>query len=220
MEIIKSEKGYLTILAGKSGLGKSTITIYDTTEHIRQGDNVIFFSLEYVQSIIVNKMVSHFGMTWADLFKCNIVDAAGYNIDMIEAAIRAKAGWVDIVYIDYLDLVKEYTFGPKANFTDEERMNHTKSIVDQLADLAKRMDITIVLLSQTGAHTEFEVTLQRLNKFTEDAPNTYKMFIGKGNVIDSRISFDDISHLILIDGYNMKHFSSINIKEVYHDELK
>ncbi|MCQ2772099.1 MAG: DnaB helicase C-terminal domain-containing protein [Bacilli bacterium] len=218
MEIIKSERGYLTILAGKTDMGKSTITIYDTTEHIREGQNVIFFSLEYVQSIIVNKMVSHFGLNWADLFKCDIVDASGWNIDMIENAIRAKAGWVDVVYIDYLDLVKEHTFGPKANFTDEERMNHTKSIVAQLADLAKRMDITIVLLSQTGAHTEFEVTIQRLNKFTEGWDNTYKMFIGKGNVIDSRISFDDISHLILVDGYNLKHFSSINIKEVYQDK--
>ena len=43
------------------------------------------------------------------------------------------------------------------------------------------------------------------------------MFIGQANVIDSRIKYDDIVHLILIDGYDLRHFSSINIKEIYKD---
>ena len=45
--------------------------------------------------------------------------------------------------------------------------------------------------------------------------NVIKMFIGKGNVIDARISYDDIVHIILVDGYDLRHFSSINIKEIY-----
>jgi hypothetical protein len=50
------------------------------------------------------------------------------------------------------------------------------------------------------------------------AGNTIRMFIGKGNLIDPRIKIDDIVHLILIDGYDLKYFSSINIQEVYKND--
>ena len=36
---------------------------------------VLFFEYEYCQSIIYNKLVSHFGLKWPDLFKLNLVDA-------------------------------------------------------------------------------------------------------------------------------------------------
>ena len=35
MEIIKSQKGFLTILTGKTDMGKSTITVYDCSEEER-----------------------------------------------------------------------------------------------------------------------------------------------------------------------------------------
>ena len=65
MEIIKTEKGYLTILAGKTDMGKSTITVYDASEFLKSGQSVVFFSYEYCQSIIYNKLISHFGMNSA-----------------------------------------------------------------------------------------------------------------------------------------------------------
>ena len=34
MEIIKSEQGQLTILTGKTDMGKSTLTVYDASEFI------------------------------------------------------------------------------------------------------------------------------------------------------------------------------------------
>ncbi|MBQ2070338.1 MAG: hypothetical protein II467_05345 [Bacilli bacterium] len=217
MEIIKSEKGFLTILTGKTGMGKSTITVYDASEFLKSGQSVMFFSYEYCQSIIVNKLVNHFGMSWSTLLRLNIVDAAGLNIHILEEMLRTKKDSVDAVYIDYLDLLKEATYA-KAN-SDAEDKKQIQNIVSELAALAKELNIPIILLSQAGAHSKFEDTINELDVFTEKVKtnNVIKMFIGKANIIDSRINYDDIVHLILIVGYDLRHFSSINIKEIYKD---
>ena len=217
MEIIKTEKGYLTILAGKTDMGKSTITVYDASEFLKSGQSVVFFSYEYCQSIIYNKLISHFGMNWSTLFRFNIVDAAGLKLSCLIDIIKAKKDNIDAVYIDYLDLLRDATF-PKA--ADEaEEVKQIQSIVEELADLAKELDIPIILLSQVGSSSDFEKVISRLNAFSEKAKgnNVIRMFIGKGNIIDSRINYDDIVHIILIDGYDLRHFSSINIKEIYKD---
>ncbi len=217
MEIIKSEPGFLTILAGKTGMGKSTITVYDTSEYLRKGERVIFFSYEYCQSIICNKLVAHFGLSWSNLLNLNVVDASGINIHVLEELVRIKKDAVDVVYIDYLDLLKEATYAKSdSKSEDEKQIQH---IVAELASLAKELGIRIILLSQVGSHTAFEDTVNELNLFAEKAKNenVIKMFIGQANIIDSRINYDDIVHLIHIDGYDLRHFSSINIKEIYKD---
>lgn len=218
MEIIKSEKGYLTILTGKTDMGKSTITVYDASELLKIGQSVIFFSYEYCQSIIYNKLISHFGVGWSTLFKLNIVDAMGLSLREVIQIIRAKKEDVGAVYIDYLDLLRKSTY-PKPE-SEGEDLKQVQEIVQDLAALAKELNIPIVLLSQIGSSSNFEEAVTRLNSLSEKvkANNVIKMFIGKGNVIDARISYDDIVHIILVDGYDLRHFSSINIKEIYeHD---
>lgn len=218
MEIIKTEKGFLTILTGKTDMGKSTITVYDASEFLKVGQNVVFFSYEYCQSIIYQKLISHFGVGWSSLLHINIVDAAGLTIHSLIDVVKSKKESIDVVYIDYLDLLKDASFA-KAR-TDAENLKQIQQIVEELAALAKELNIPIVLLSQVGSSSEFEKAIERLNSFTERVKdnNVIKMFIGKGNVIDSRINYDDIVHLIIIDGYNLRYFSSINIKEIYKDK--
>lgn len=218
MEIIKVEKGYLTILTGKSDMGKSTITVYECGENLRAGQKVAFFSYEYCQSIIYNKLISHFKLSWSQLMNLNIVDAAGLSIDTLVKMMREKKGNVDVIYVDYLDLIKTATF--KKTDNEVEDLKQIQKICNVLASLAKELDIPIILLSQVGASSNFEKAVERLNAFTDKVSdkNAIKMFIGKGNIIDSRIDYSDIVHVILVDGYNLKHFSSINLKEVYGDE--
>ena len=98
-------------------------------------------------------------------------------------------------------------------------MKQIQEICKTLASLSIELDVPIILLSQVGASSEFEKSVERLNQFTDkvEAKNTYKMFIGKGNVINDRIDFNDLVHIILVDGYDLKHFSTINIKEIYGD---
>ena len=216
MEIIKVQKGYLTILTGKTDMGKSTITVFDSGENLKVGNKVVFFSYEYCQSIIYNKLISHFHLSWAQLFNMDIVDASNLSLDNLVSIARAKKGNVDIIYVDYLDLLKKATF-PKAKNDDE--LSEIQEICRVLADLARELDVPVILLSQTGSSTVFEETVSRLNAFTEklEHKNSIKMFIGKGNVIDSRIDYSDIVHVILVDGYDLRYFSSINIKEIYGD---
>ena len=213
MEIIKTEKGHLTILTGKTDMGKSTITVYECGEGLKVGQRVMFFSYEYCQSIIYNKLISHFKVGWSQLFNLNIVDASGISLPALMDMIRAKKGSIDVVYIDYLDLLKEATFPKAAN--EAEELKRIQEICDSLAGLARELDIPIVLLSQVGSSSDFEKTVERLNAFSAKAKNVIKMFIGKGNIIDPRIDYNDVVHVILIDGYDLKHFSSINIKEIY-----
>ena len=220
MEIIKIEKGYLTILTGKPDMGKSTITVYECGETLRLGKRALFFSYEYTQSIIYNKLISHFGFEWPQLLNLNIVNSYGLGLNTIIEIIRAKKGTINIgaIYIDYLDLLKEATF-PKAN-DDAEDLAQIQEICRVLAALALELNVPIILLSQIGASSDFEKAVERLNSFTEkvEGNNVYKMFIGKGNVIDTRIDYSDIVHIILIEGYGLRYFSSINIKEIYGDK--
>ena len=217
MEIIKTEKGYLTILTGKTDMGKSTITVYECSENLRAGQRVIFFSYEYCQSILYNKLISHFKVGWGQLFNLNIVDASNLSLGNLIETVRAKKGSVDAIYIDYLDLLKNATYAQASN--EEENLKQIQEICATLASLASELNIPVILLSQVGASSDFEKTVERLNAFTEkvEGKNTIKMFIGKGNIIDARIDYNDIVHIILIDGYDLRHFSSINIKEIYGD---
>ena len=60
MEIIKVEKGCLTILTGKSDMGKSTITVYECGENLRVGQKVIFFSYEFIiSSSLTSNLAGH-----------------------------------------------------------------------------------------------------------------------------------------------------------------
>ena len=217
MEIIKVEKGYLTILTGKTDMGKSTITVYECGENLRAGQKVVFFSYEYCQSIIYNKLISHFKVSWSQLLNLNIVDASGINLDTLVEMVRAKKDNIDALYVDYLDLLKNASF-PKAK-TEAEDLKQIQEICRVLASLARELNIPVILLSQIGASSDFEKAVERLNAFAEkvEGKNTIKMFIGKGNIFDARIDYTDIVHVILVDGYDLKHFSSINIKEIYGD---
>lgn len=219
MEIIKTEAGSLTILTGKTNMGKSTITVYDAAEALRVGKRVMFFSYEYPQSIIYNKLITHFHVNWPSLLHLNIVEASGFSLQMLVQDLRAKKDSLDLVYIDYLDLLREATFGEHRS--EETELKQIQDIVKTLAALAKELNISIILLSQVGSSSDFEKSISRLNAFSETTKDSViKMFLGKGNIIDPRIVVDEIVHLILVDGYDLRHFSSINLREIYKEGLE
>lgn len=217
MEIIKSQKGFLTILTGKTDRGKSTISIYNASEQIKNDENVMLFSHEYAQSIIYNKLVAHFGLKWTQLYKINVVDSAGLALENVVELIKIKKDHVDAVYIDYLDLLKIATYPTKADdATDLERI---QNIIRELAKLAKDLSIKIILLSQLGSESTVESSAGILQNFTAKVEdnNVIKMLISKGIGSESTIKFDDVSHILLIDGYDIQYYSTINFKEVYKD---
>lgn len=218
MKEIKTEKGYLSILMGKSGMGKSTISVYDALHNIRENKEITYFSIEYCQSIVYNKLIEHFGIRWQELFNLNVVDAHAYDLKDITSLIRKVKP--EIVYIDYLDLLRKNTYGIDQNASPDERINHSKLIVNELAALAEELNISIILLSQEIETSAFEESVSALNKMSEDvkSKNTIKMFIGRDGVFSDKINCDNISHVILVDGYDLKHVSSINVQDLYKSE--
>lgn len=215
MKEIKTETGYLSILMGKSGMGKSTISVYDMLNNIKDHKNIMYFSIEYCQSIVYNKLIEHFGTKWQELFNLNVVDAQTYELNDVTSLIKRIKP--DIVYIDYLDLLRKNTYGISLNADDSDKINHSKLIVNELASLAKELNISIILLSQEIESSEFEQSIAALNKMSEDVidKNIIKMFIGRDGVFSDKINCDTISHVILVDGYDLKHVSSLNVQELY-----
>lgn len=215
MKEIKTENGYLSILMGKSGMGKSTISVYDTLDNISKKKSTLYFSIEYCQSIVYNKLIEHFGVKWQDLYNFNVVDAQNYELqDIINLINKIKP---EIVYIDYLDLLRTNTYKVDQNANSEERIKYSKMIVTELATLAKQLNISIILLSQEIETSNFEDSVAALNKMSEGVKdkNVIKMFIGRDGVFSDQIQCESISHVILVDGYDLKHISSINVEEVY-----
>lgn len=217
MEIIRTQKGFLTILTGKTDRGKSTISVYNASEQIKEGQSVMFFSHEYNQSIIYNKLISHFGLKWQQLYNFNVVDASNLSLNNVIDMIKAKREHVECVYIDYLDLLKNATYPNKVSSTVD--LTHIQEIIASLAALTAELNIKIVLLSQLGSESTIEATVSLLNSFVEkvQANNVIKMLISKGIGSESTIKFDDVSHIILIDGYDLQYYSTINFKEIYKE---
>lgn len=90
MEIIKTEKGSLSVLGGKTDMGKSTIACYDCAEQLRSGKSVIFVSYEYCQSIIYTKLVNHFGLRFDELFKLNVLGASNWTFEMVKRLLDPR----------------------------------------------------------------------------------------------------------------------------------
>ncbi len=221
MEILKTEKGYLSILAGKTDMGKSTISVLNCAEHLKKGENAIFFSIEYNQSIIYNKLVNHFDLKFNELVNLNVVDARELPLKEIENIINNRKDEVDIVYIDYLDLLRDNTYNrgnSRLKETDPERLQDLQEIISSLASIAKKYNISIVLLSQLKDNLSLENIVENLNLVTSTVSSdnkVIKMFIGRDETLNPLIKCNDMSHIILIDGYNLMHFSSVNLKEAY-----
>ena len=220
MEILKTEKGSLSILAGKTDMGKSTIAVLNCAEHLKKGENVIFFSIEYNQSIIYNKLVTHFDLAFNELINLNVVDSKYFALKDIEAIIQRRKDEVDIVYIDYLDLLRDNTYS-RGNFRtkehDPERLTDIQEIISSLQKLAEEYNISIVLLTQLKDDLSLENIVENINLVTSmvDKNRVIKMFIGRDETLNPLIKCNDMSHIILIDGYNLMHFSSVNLKEAY-----
>lgn len=217
MEIIKCEKGALTILSGKTDMGKSTLSVYNAAQQIREGAKVMFISYEYCQSIIYNKLVEHFGLRWQELFGLDVCSGTYMPLKAIEEMLEVKKEAVEVMYVDYLDLLKNVTY-PKDKEDKAQSLEDNKALVSALASMAKKYNISIVLLAQQESGLELDQIVAYLNDLTASVKkedHVIKMFIEKDDVLGSRIQSGDMSHVIWVDGYDLKHFASFNIKEAY-----
>ena len=218
MEIIKTSKGSVSVLGGKTDMGKSTIACFDCAEKLRSGKNVMFMSYEYCQSIIYNKLVTHFGLKFQELFKLDVIDCNNWGFEMVKSAIRVAKDNLDVVYIDYLDLLAKSTDYEYTSMTIAQKMELKQKILADLADIASELKIEIIVLTRIHSGLDLNMTIEYINQLTagihSPAP-VIKMFIGKDEALNPIIHGNDMSHVIIVEGSGLTHFSSINLKQAY-----
>lgn len=218
MEILKTQKGTLSVLAGQTDMGKSTMACFNCAEELKNGKNILFFSYEYCQSIIFNKLVSHFGLKWTDLYNLVVVDGKGMGISEIKTIIETHKDNLDVVYIDYLDLLRKTMIEINPKLDSQTKIELIQDIASKLADLALKYNISVVLLTQAPQETTMDGLVDWLNLVGAGIRNAMppiNMFISKGEALNPIIQSNDVSHVILVEGNKLVHFSSINLKEAY-----
>ena len=146
----------------------------------------------------------------------SIVPLMGKYEDM-----TVRSSDIDIVYIDYLDLLRMNTYNiEKKEAVDPTKILHFQELLSKLAALAYELSLSIVVLSQESSQGSFEDIIDELNLLTstiEHSHHIIKMFIGRDNLFSTKIDCNDISHVVLVEGYNLKHFASVNVKQLYKD---
>lgn len=160
---LMAERKDFVILAGRPSDGKTALALHMAYTQAAT-KRVGFFSLETGRKRLFSRLVSsvsevrnadikrrRLGQREYDLIakgaeklisrKLTLVEAPGWTVEQIEA--RAMARRFDVVYIDYLQLIRANDRRWRGNRTDE-----VSDISRALANMARRHGITVVALSQ------------------------------------------------------------------------
>ena len=167
-------EGSLTYVGARASMGKTTFVLNLILNQLfsKEPKKILFFSLEMDRKIILTKLIAtQAGVCYKRLMegKCSpselnkfkkasesfrdkniwIEDQGGLTISKIKSRIRRLAAMkgIDVVYIDYLTLVKsEIQFNNKHLEVD--------SLSKGLQHLAKELNIPIVCLAQLNRNVE------------------------------------------------------------------
>lgn len=179
------QKTDLVIVGARPGVGKSSLitTIAQNIHNIRPETVTVIFSLEMSKEQIIQRMLSGIGRVplqkirssklnlneWARLLyaksvldKCNLYidDKGGITIDHVYEVLReikSKTGKIDLVFIDYLQLMRT-----KIDYTST--VTKITEISSSCKTLAKDFNVPVIALSQLSRSSE-----QRTNKRPQDS---------------------------------------------------
>lgn len=168
------QKGNLIVVAGRPGMGKTTVAWHIALNQAKQGIPVGFFSLEMSDRELIHKMISADISVVTDKvrkgdmeldqwirFDNRIGNMAGLPIQMNDRAgltinqiISIAKNWVrkhkvEVIYIDYIGKIR--TNEGKKYGTREQEVSF---ISGALKDFAKQMNIPVVVLSQLSRAVE------------------------------------------------------------------
>lgn len=174
------QKTDMVVVAARPGVGKSSLitTIAQNLSVIKPEAVVVIFSLEMSRPQLIQRMLSSFAripgqkirsghlslQEWARLLyaksllsKCNIYidDKSAVTIEYIYEvllAIKAKTGRIDLVFIDYLQLMR-------SNSRHNSKTEEVTSISGSCKAAAKEFNVPFIVLSQLSRANE-----QRINK--------------------------------------------------------
>ena len=168
-------KSDLVIVAGRPGMGKSTVAMNFASSAILNGNPVAFFSLEMSKEQLVGRLMSifsdvnsqdiimkrltewqikHLELTTEGLngLKLWIDESAGLNVFEFKSKVRklVREKGIQLVIIDYLQLME-------ADDKRKSREQQISEISRNLKMIAKELQITIIALSQMSRDIEKRV---------------------------------------------------------------
>lgn len=167
------QRGFLTILAARPSMGKSSLMMEMAIRQAERGASVAMFSLEMPSAGLTQRTVSSLSRVNSELIargeidaeqwtevkiaaarfwdmNLHIEDEPGISVAQIEASLRLllMKGGIDVVYIDYLGLIKaEVQHG-------ESTATAIGNVAKGLKNLARRFDVPIIALSQLNRGLE------------------------------------------------------------------
>lgn len=139
-------KAGLTVIAGPTGVGKTTLLGRIMTRMAKQGRESVFFSLEMtVAQIMFRFLEIEPDLTEEERSRIHATDSA-YSVEEVYAAasrLVAANNKIELIGIDFADMLVE----------GEEKTAKASHIYRTLALLARRLNLPIVLLSQLNRET-------------------------------------------------------------------
>lgn len=200
MEIIKVEKGKLTIVEGKTAAGKTMALLVDAENYIHFKMEVLFFTLEQPAFKLYNKFFDKVKAKKENGDCMHIVDSA-YSLSSIEAVIKDIKEGIDVIYIDSIQniLVKE----------DIDNKYHY--ITSRLVKLAEEMKLPIVITSQVSLEND-SIVNSNTDKVVEEIKS---LFACKEDYEKS------IKHIVLRDfsGFESYDYFSSNVSIVDNEDI-
>ena len=210
-------KSNLIIVAARPGMGKTAFVTQIAKQVASIDDNVIaFFSLEMKDSQLVNRLISgetsinsklillsrlsyqeQKAVEVANLNYPNFIidDQAAINLRQLRnkcMKIRAKKGRIDLIIIDYLQLMSG--MGDKEN-----REGQVSEISKGLKQLAKDFDVPIMALSQLSRNVEARANkrpilsdLRESGSIEQDADSVWFIFRPDYYDISERADKEDL----------------------------
>ena len=166
----------LTYVGGRPAMGKTTLGIQAALNAALKGYKVLFFSLEMDRKLLMEKIVSNVGniagksllhgldmddaKIWSKFMKAiadvgglpiTITDEPGLRVDEICSIARREKQRtdIDLIVIDYMQKIHA-TY--RAGMSEDSVV---KVISDGLANLARKLDIPILCMSQLNRQVEY-----------------------------------------------------------------
>ncbi len=165
-------RGELIILAARPGMGKTALMLNMVIRQIRNGEKVMIFSLEMSKKSLVERMVSMLsGVSLQKIRRGNlldkelniivaafdylnenrdklmIIDKSNMTINDIKIEIRKRKENVDVVYVDYLQLINSASEYNNKNVEVGE-VSRTAKV------MARELDVAVVMLAQLSREVE------------------------------------------------------------------
>lgn len=180
-------KSDLIVLASRPSVGKTTLAL-NISDHVAQtsGKYVLYFSLGMTDGRITNRLLSSNSMVRVDAInsgmmsdeewtrlsgavgkliqsKMLLVTDAGLSVDDIlnHANLAAKDHDLGLVVVDYLQLLKT------SNLTGNRRDEYAEA-TRALKELAKNLDVPVVVLSQLNKNLERRADKRPVNSDLPD----------------------------------------------------